>query len=149
VIKLVLSDVDGTLVRSDKTLSERSIEAVHALHDAGIHFAVTSGRPPRGMEMLVEPLGLRTPLAAFNGGLVVEPRMQVLEQRTVPDELVAPVVELLESWGLDVWVYRGADWILRDPDAPRVARESHTGSSRPRWSTASAASRRASRRSSA
>jgi hypothetical protein len=28
---------------------------VHALHDAGVHFAVTSGRPPRGMEMLVAP----------------------------------------------------------------------------------------------
>ena len=58
VIKLLLSDVDGTLVRTDKTLSERSIDAVHALHDAGIHFAVTSGRPPRGMSMLVEPLVL-------------------------------------------------------------------------------------------
>lgn len=125
-VRLLLSDVDGTLVRSDKSLSERSIEAVHALHDAGIHFAITSGRPPRGMEMLVEPLGLRTPLAAFNGGLVVEPRMQVLEQRTVPHDLVAPVIELLESRELDVWVYRGADWLLRDAGAPHVARESHT-----------------------
>ena len=126
MIKLLLSDVDGTLVRPDKTLSERSIEAVHTLHDAGIHFAVTSGRPPRGMSMLVEPLSLRTPLAAFNGGLVVEPGMEVLEERTIPDDLVSPMVDLLESFGLSIWVYRGADWLIRDPDGPHVAREAHT-----------------------
>lgn len=125
-MRLVLSDVDGTLVRSDKILSERSIAAVRRLHDAGVHFAVTSGRPPRGMEMLVEPLDLRTPLSAFNGGVVVEPSMRVLEQKTVPDDVVAPTVELLDEHGLDVWVYRGADWLVRDPDGPHVARESYT-----------------------
>jgi len=126
MIKLLLSDVDGTLVRMDKTLSERSIDAVHALHAAGIHFAVTSGRPPRGMSMLVEPLSLRTPLAAFNGGLVVDPQMEVLEERTIPDHLVSPAIDLLESFELSVWVYRGADWLVRDPDGPHVAREAHT-----------------------
>ena len=33
-------------------------------------FAITSGRPPRGMEMLIAPLALTTPIAAFNGGTV-------------------------------------------------------------------------------
>jgi len=126
VIKLLLSDVDGTLVTPKKELTPRAIGAVDELHDAGIHFAVTSGRPPRGMEMLAEPLSLRTPLAAFNGGLVVEPGMQVLVERTIRDELVAPTIELLESFELSVWVYRGADWLVRDPDGPHVARESHT-----------------------
>ncbi len=126
MIKLLLSDVDGTLVRADKTLSDRSIDAVNALHDAGIHFAVTSGRPPRGMSMLVEPLSLRTPLAAFNGGLVVDPQMEVLEERSIPDHLVSPTIDLLESFELSVWVYRGADWLVRDPDGPHVAREAHT-----------------------
>ena len=68
MIRLVLSDVDGTLVRSDKSLSERSVGAVAELHAAGIAFAVTSGRPPRGMAMLVGPLRLSSPIAAFNGG---------------------------------------------------------------------------------
>lgn len=126
MIRLVLSDVDGTLVRSDKTLSERSVAAVAALHAAGIRFAVTSGRPPRGMEMLVEPLSLAAPIAAFNGGLIVEPDLSPLEERTIPDALVGPAVRLLESFGLSVWLYRGADWLVRDPGGPHVAREAHT-----------------------
>jgi Cof subfamily protein (haloacid dehalogenase superfamily) len=126
VIRLLLSDVDGTLVRSDKSLSERTIEAVDKLRAAGIHFAITSGRPPRGMEMLVKPLSLVIPLAAFNGGLVVEPGMKVLEEHTIPDDAVDRVVELLASFGLSIWVYRGADWLVRDADGPHVDRESHT-----------------------
>jgi hypothetical protein len=74
-IRLFLADVDGTLVTQEKVLTQRAIDAVHALHAAGVLFAVTSGRPPRGMSMLVEPLGLSTPIAAFNGGLIVEPDM--------------------------------------------------------------------------
>jgi hypothetical protein len=126
VIRLLLSDVDGTLVRPDKSLSDRTVDAVHALHDAGIHFAVTSGRPPRGMEMLVDPLALATPLAAFNGGLVVEPEMGVLEERTIADDLIASTIELFESFELSVWVYRGADWLVRDADGAHVEHESHT-----------------------
>jgi Cof subfamily protein (haloacid dehalogenase superfamily) len=125
-IRLVLADVDGTLVTSEKVLTERSVEAVRRLDEAGIAFAVTSGRPPRGMEMLVQPLALRTPLAAFNGGLVVEPDMSVVEQKVIPPELVHPIIALIESFALDVWLYRGAEWLVRDPDAPHVAREAFT-----------------------
>ena len=126
MIKLLLSDVDGTLVTKEKVLTPRAIAAVHALHAADIHFAVTSGRPPRGMEMLVEPLALSTPLSAFNGGLVVEPDLEVVAERVVPDDLVAPTIALLESFDLSIWVYQGADWFVRDRDGPHVARESST-----------------------
>jgi Cof subfamily protein (haloacid dehalogenase superfamily) len=125
-IRLLLSDVDGTLVTHEKVLTERSIEAVHKLRDAGIRFAVTSGRPPRGMAMLIEPLALETPIAAFNGGLVVEPDMTVVAEREIPAELVAPIIGLLERFELDVWVYRGADWLVRDLGGAHVAREAFT-----------------------
>jgi Cof subfamily protein (haloacid dehalogenase superfamily) len=125
-IRLLLSDVDGTLVTPEKELSPRTVEAVHALHDAGVLFAITSGRPPRGMEMLVEPLGLTTPIAAFNGGLVVEPDLEVVDEHVVPKACVRPVIEVLGSFGLSVWVYRGSDWLLQDPDGPHVEREALT-----------------------
>ncbi|MCZ7590238.1 MAG: Cof-type HAD-IIB family hydrolase [Gaiella sp.] len=126
MIRLLLADVDGTLVTPEKQLTQRAAAAVRALHEEGVLFAITSGRPPRGMSMLVEPLALETPIAAFNGGLLVDPAMKVLEEHTVPDPLVPRVVELLESSRLDVWLYRGADWLVRDPGAPHVERESRT-----------------------
>ena len=125
-VRLLLADVDGTLVTKDKVLTQRSIEAVRELRDAEILFALTSGRPPRGMQMLIEPLSLSTPISAFNGGLVTEPDMTVLEQKVIPDELVPAIIAMLESAGLDVWIYSGAEWLVRDLQAPHIARESFT-----------------------
>jgi hypothetical protein len=125
-ITVVLADVDGTLVTQEKLLSERAIAAVGRLREQGIEFAVTSGRPPRGMSMLVEPLSLTTPISAFNGGLIVRPDMSVLEQKTVPEAVVGPAIELLSAAGLDVWLYSGADWLVRHPEAPHVDREAST-----------------------
>ncbi len=125
-IRLMLADVDGTLVTRDKVLTDRAIEAVHALHAADILFAITSGRPPRGMSMLIQPLQLSTPIAAFNGGLFVSPDMSVIEQHVIPPRVVAPAIALLEWFGLGVWLYRGADWFVRDLGGPHVDREAWT-----------------------
>lgn len=121
-----MADVDGTLVTQDKILTEGAIEAVRLLHDNGLRFAITSGRPPRGMKMLVDPLELKTPIAAFNGGLLVDREMNVIEQRTIPEDLVGPVIDLMGSFDLDVWIYRGADWFVTDPKGPHVDREAWT-----------------------
>jgi len=125
-IELVLADVDGTLVTPQKQLTDRTIAAVRALKDAGVKFAVTSGRPPRGMQMLVQPLSLSLPLAAFNGGLFARPDMSVIEERSIDPALVTPIVALIGEHGLDAWLYRGADWLLRDPDAAHVEKEADT-----------------------
>ena len=125
-IRLLLADVDGTLVTPDKVLTDRSVEAVHELRDAGILFALTSGRPPRGMQTLIEPLALDTPIAAFNGGLIVQPDMSVIEQKVIPEDLVPAIVAMLDTSGLDVWIYRGANWLVLDLDGPHIARESFT-----------------------
>ena len=125
-IRLLLADVDGTLVNKAKELTDRTVAAVAALREAGVTFAVTSGRPPRGMAMLIEPLALTTPIAAFNGGVLADDELRVIEQRTIPEDLVAPIVQELAGKGLDVWLYRGADWYVQDPEGAHVDRESHT-----------------------
>ena len=76
--------------------------------------------------MLIKPLGLTTPIAAFNGGLLVNPGMSVVQQRVLPAELVAPVASVTGSFGLINWIYRGPDWYVPDLDGPHVAWESRT-----------------------
>jgi Cof subfamily protein (haloacid dehalogenase superfamily) len=126
-VKLFIADVDGTLVTREKVLTPRARDAVARLRDAGIAFAITSGRPPRGMSMLVEPLALTTPVAAFNGGMLVEPDLTtVLVQRTLPPSVATQVIDFLLRAALDVWVYCGNEWYLRRRDAPHAAREQAT-----------------------
>ncbi|MBV8683351.1 MAG: HAD family phosphatase [Caulobacteraceae bacterium] len=125
-IRLVLADVDGTLVTKDKILTERAVAATRALQKAGADFAITSGRPPRGMKMLVEPLALKTAIAGFNGGVFVHPDLTVIETHTLDPAAARKAAELIEKAGLDVWLYTPDDWFIRDPNAPHVAREAWT-----------------------
>jgi Cof subfamily protein (haloacid dehalogenase superfamily) len=122
-IRLVLSDVDGTLVTSKKELTPEAVRAVEQLGEAGILFAVTSGRPPRGLSMLIDPLVLTTPISGFNGGLIVSRDLVTMQELTIRDEVVGPIIEVLRSHDLSVWVYQGTDWFVLDLDGPHVAHE--------------------------
>jgi Cof subfamily protein (haloacid dehalogenase superfamily) len=125
-ISLVLADVDGTLVTAEKLLTSRAVAAVKALDGAGIAFAITSGRPPLGMAMLIEPLVLRTPVAGFNGGIFVKPDMTIIEEHVLTANVAQLAIEVVLHNGMDVWIYSGKDWLIRSRDAPHVAREEWT-----------------------
>ena len=125
-IKLVLTDVDGTLVTKEKLLTDRAKHAVQALRENGIVFAITSGRPPRGMAMLIEPLAIDTPVAGFNGGLWTNPDFSQIEARNLPRDVAEKTIAMIEKAGLDAWVYSGDDWLIHDKDAPHAAREEWT-----------------------
>ena len=125
-IAAVLADVDGTLVTRAKVVTERAIDAVEKLHERGVLFAITSGRPPRGMRMLVHPLEIRGPMAAFNGGIIVQPDLTIVDERTVPADLAPAVIDAIRAHDLYPWIYRGAEWYVTDPDAPHAAHEAST-----------------------
>jgi HAD superfamily hydrolase (TIGR01484 family) len=104
-IRLLLADVDGTLLTQDKVLTEAAKGVVRDLHHAGIALAITSGRPPRGMSMLIEPLALKGAIAGFNGGVFVNPDLSVIESRTLDPAAAKQTLELILDQGLDAWVY--------------------------------------------
>ena len=125
-ISLLLADVDGTVVTKDKVLTDRAIKAVAALEKAGIKFAVTSGRPPRGMAMLIEPLHITTMIAGFNGGAMVKPDLSVIEEKTLPPDVTREAIRIIKDHGLDAWLYTAKDWFITRRDAPHVDREAWT-----------------------
>ena len=126
-VRLVIADVDGTLVTQEKILTPRAIQSVMALRAAGIKFAVTSGRPPRGMAMLIDPLKIDEPLAAFNGGVITKPDLTtIVRENFLPRAMVEKVIQIILDHKLDVWIYTGRDWYVRDVNAPHVAREQWT-----------------------
>ena len=125
-ISLLLADVDGTLVTKEKVLTDRARAAVRKLFDAGISFAITSGRPPLGMKMIVEALNLTAPIAAFNGGVFLRPDFSLIDQNVLPSPIAKRVVEIIAAHGLDFWVYSGNDWFVPSRHGPHVDREEWT-----------------------
>jgi Cof subfamily protein (haloacid dehalogenase superfamily) len=130
-IRLVLSDVDGTLINSNKELTDETIRAVRDLEDRGILFTLTSARPPRGFAMFLDPLDLTAPLGAFNGGLFVNREMSPLHELAVDEDLVGPIIDALTASELSVWVYQGTDWFVLDLNGPHVSHEGDVVQFRP------------------
>ena len=125
-IRVLLADVDGTLVTPQKELTEEALAAARELQAADITLSITSGRPPRGMAMLIEPLALTGPVAGFNGGVFVNPDLSVIESHPLDPPVAREALDLMLKSGLDGWVYTENEWLIRDTNAPHVAREAWT-----------------------
>ncbi len=122
-IRLLVSDVDGTLVRSDRSLAASTLAAARRLRAAGIGLALVSARAPAGLDCLIEPLALDTPRAGFNGGVILEADGSVIEELVIDEAAAATAIRMLEQAGLDVWVFARNRWYLRDPEAHYIASE--------------------------
>lgn len=125
-ISTLVSDVDGTLVTDDKILTVRAQAAVAKLHACGINFAIISSRPPRGLGMLLRPLGITTPVCGFNGGVIATRDLTVITEHLLSPEVARCAVSLLDMHDVQVWVFSGQDWLVRDCDEPYVRFEERT-----------------------
>jgi Cof subfamily protein (haloacid dehalogenase superfamily) len=130
-ISLVVSDVDGTLVTTDKVLTERSRAAVASLGAVGIGFSVISSRPPFGLRMLIEPLRLRLPIGAFNGAAMVTPDLSLINRRELPAAVVKNAIARLHSLSIDVWLFTADRWLVENPRGPYVDKEIKTIETQP------------------
>ncbi|WP_350601055.1 HAD family hydrolase [Pseudomonas sp. 65/3-MNA-CIBAN-0223] len=125
-IRFLLSDMDGTLLLPDHSLSRRTIEAVRSLREAGVLFSLATGRPPKAMLQQIEALGVDLPTAAFNGGTLVNPDGSILVAHYLPATAALTALALFaDRSDVEVWVFSGGDWLLKDPDGPMVPREQH------------------------
>lgn len=123
-IRLVLSDIDGTLLDPDHGLSQRTLEAVRALREAGVLFSLASGRPPKAMLQLIETFGVEVPAAGFNGGTLFNPDGSVLMAHCLPAEAALVTLAMLAPEpDVEVWLFADGEWLRRDPPGPMVARE--------------------------
>jgi Cof subfamily protein (haloacid dehalogenase superfamily) len=127
----VVSDVDGTLVTDDKNLTALARAAVAGLRASGIVFSMISSRPPRGLHMLLEPLAITTPVGGFNGGVIATPDLAVVSEHLLSPQVARRAVDRLSARGIQVWVFSGQDWLVRDPDGLYVALEERTVGFRP------------------
>lgn len=125
-IKLVVSDVDGTLVTRDKRLTERTRAAIAALQDRGVAFTIISARPPLGVHKLVERLDLAGPVGAVNGGALIRKDLTIVERKFVDPAAAQASVNFLRSRGIDAWLFTETEWFLRDPNGAHVDHEAKT-----------------------
>lgn len=130
-IRLVISDVDGTLVRKDKSLSDGVIAAVKRLHEADIQFSIISARPLSGIKALVNTLGITGPVGAFNGGAIADPDGTIITAERLPREVAERALKAMDLPWVTLWVFADDHWHTRDTDTAHNASEIVTAGQEP------------------
>ena len=122
--RVVASDLDGTLMRSDGTVSARTRESIARVEAAGATFVMVTGRPPRWMRSVAEETGHRGLAVCGNGALVYDLHTeQVVESFLMAAAAAREVAEALRQQ-ID-----GVAFAVEYPDRPFGHEEAY----RPRW----------------
>lgn len=92
---LIASDVDGTLLDAEERVTPRTRAAVHAAVDAGTHFVLATGRPPRWVPQVVEALGIAPMAVCANGAVIYDSATdRIVSARTLSAEVLAELAEV-------------------------------------------------------
>ena len=104
--KLLVADMDGTLLNDDKQLSEKDIKTINKLPDYGVQFAIATGRHDSMIKSYLKYLDLKVPVISCNGALVREPFSdQVLLSEALPKEQSLRIIELCKEMNVDFHIY--------------------------------------------
>lgn len=122
-ISLFVSDVDGTLLREDKSLAPATIKAVRTLIERGVQFTLLSARPPSGIRPLMSDLGLSAPFGAFNGGTVVAADGSTRIAYRLDEEIAGQASDMVLAAGAGLWVFADGLWFASDLDHRLIGRE--------------------------
>ena len=120
VVKLLVADVDGTLLDPQKQLTERVRQSVLKVKEAGVLFSIISARPPRGTHFLIESLDITEPFACFNGAIISSPRYDMLSEIFVEPAIAQQVAKTILAHGMDLWMFHGSEWYATKPDGPHT-----------------------------
>ena len=132
MIRLLVSDIDGTLVTKEKELTPAVRAAAARLDERGVKLVLVSSRPPHGVELFASALGLETPRAGFNGGAFTAPGGAVLQARLLDRATAQEALEYLSSQQIAPWLFTTGEWLLTKPDGDYVDWEQTTVKMQPR-----------------
>ena len=126
MIRLLVSDIDGTLLTRDKQLTPAVRAAAAKLAERGVKLVLVSSRPPAGVAPFAQALGLITPRAAFNGGVFTDADGHVVQARLLEKAAAEAATGYLQAQGIAPWLFTTDEWLLIDPDGDYVAWEQKT-----------------------
>ena len=116
-VKVICCDIDGTLVRDDKSLSEENIKWIHkAVHEAGVHFTLVSGRMVSGVRPFYERMGITGPVSCYNGGTLVDEEGNIVDDHRMPHDIAMALMDIRDEVKVDALIFDGMRWFLETKD---------------------------------
>ncbi|MBF0710311.1 MULTISPECIES: Cof-type HAD-IIB family hydrolase [unclassified Gemella] len=105
MIKLIVSDMDGTLLNSDHVISERNMEAIKFARDNGVEFLIATGRAHYEAMQPISQANLKTELICLNGAMTYDEKGNLISSINLDLEDISFISETFKKFGLDYQLY--------------------------------------------
>jgi len=122
---IVFLDIDGTLLDSKHQVMPCTLNRLKYLHGRGIPIILCSARPPAGVKLVAGQVGLNSPMACYNGGLVFDQNGAILHDVGIDIQLAMEFKQFASERfpELVVSAYLYNVWMAEDPQHPVILRE--------------------------
>ncbi|ULN64166.1 Cof-type HAD-IIB family hydrolase [Vibrio gigantis] len=133
-VKIVASDLDGTLLAPNHQLSDFTKLTLKKLHDQGYTFIFATGRHHVDVAGIRQIAGIPAYMITSNGARVHDQNDQLMYSQNVPQELVQPVIEIVrQDPNIFIHMYQNEDWLLDREDEMLAKFHSESGFSYKRF----------------
>jgi Cof subfamily protein (haloacid dehalogenase superfamily) len=125
--KLIVSDMDGTLLKSDRTVSEGVCKAIDDARKAGIMFTVSTGRPEVSTLKFKDIIGYDIPAILYNGAMIKDLNtMKRLFGKQIDFESVKQIISAAEENGVTCCIWSGGNiYVKEENDKTSMYRDYH------------------------
>ena len=122
---IVFLDIDGTLLDSRHRVMPSTQTCLKSLHEKGVPVILCSARPPKGVGLVAEQVGLRGPKACYNGGLIIDDDCTILRDVGIDIRLAMDFKRFVAEHYPDLVVsaYLYSVWLAEDPRDPMIVQE--------------------------
>lgn len=115
-IKLVITDLDGTLLNKNHTLSEYTKSVIKALKEENIPLWIATGRHHCDALNISKKLGVDTFLITANGATIADFSGELIDQAYIEREVIENILKIKVSEGVFQNLYKGAHWLMEEAD---------------------------------
>ena len=120
MIKIILSDIDGTFLKTDKTTPALHEKAIKSVVAKGLKFVFVSARMPEAIYPITDALGMaHTPVISYSGGMVLtEDEEIIFDKKISADDARNILAEMKSRWqDISINYYTGRRWVVEKIDA--------------------------------
>ncbi|MBM6837173.1 HAD-IIB family hydrolase, partial [Clostridium saudiense] len=131
MIKLIASDMDGTLLNTNHTISEGNIEAIRKAQQLGVKFAIVTGRSYDGVKPIADEFNLDCEYILMNGAEYRDKDGNILENITIDKEKVKVIMEVMGEEDLCIELFTNVGTLTSDYEKVKASIEDRVRSLNP------------------
>ena len=113
MIRMIATDLDGTLLGAKSVLPEENVRALQRAMEAGVKVVLASGRMVEATTPIGAAIGVNAPMVLFNGAMVYDPASgEILHGSCIPRDTAVEVLREIEARGCYVQAFPGRGYFF-------------------------------------